>query len=171
MKRTLLTALILTATLASVGQAQADGVRLARFGSATLAPIGDSAVRARIAFIDNGVDLIAIGTATGLDPSKTFISNIYDIGSVATGSNACEPTIFDPNERGFILPTMFLGTWEVNAEGVGKLTAINTNNGKDFVPLRRFKTVSIRQFVAPGNPPETVLEACGNVSRHKAFGP
>ncbi len=171
MKRTLFTALILTATLASAGQAQADDVRVTRFGSSTLEPIGDSAVRARIAFIDNGVDLIVIGTATGLDPSETFISNIYDIGSVATGPTACEPTIFDPNDPGFILPTMFLGTWVVDAEGVGKLTAINTNNGNDFVPLRRFRTVSIRQFVAPGNPPETVLEACGNVSTQKGFGP
>ncbi|MFH0352413.1 MAG: hypothetical protein ACHBMF_10880 [Chromatiales bacterium] len=171
MKRTLLTALILTATLTSVGQAQADGVRVTRFGSATLDPIDASAVRARIAFIDNGVDLIVLGTATGLDPGKTFISNIYDNGSVATGPNACEPTIFDPNDQGFILPTMFLGTWVVDATGIGKLTAVNTNNGKDFVPLRKFRTVSIRQFVAPGSPPETVLEACGNVSRRKAFGP
>ncbi|MGH8567321.1 MAG: hypothetical protein ACREXU_04715 [Gammaproteobacteria bacterium] len=134
-------------------------------------PIGASAVRARIAFIDNGVDLIVLGTATGLDSAKTFISNIYDVGSVATGPNACEPTIFDPNDRGFILPKMFLGTWAVDADGVGKLTAINTNNGNDFVPLQRFKTVSIRRFVAPGNPPETVLEACGSVSRQKGFSP
>ncbi|MGH8614428.1 MAG: hypothetical protein ACREYF_20985, partial [Gammaproteobacteria bacterium] len=85
MKRTPLPVLILTAILMGAVQAQADGVRVARFGSATLDPIGDSTVRARIAFIDNGVDLIALGTATGLDPAKTFISNIYDIGSVATG--------------------------------------------------------------------------------------
>jgi len=54
-KRSLLTVLVLTATLATVGPAQADGVRVTRFGSATLDPIEASAVRARIAFIGNGV--------------------------------------------------------------------------------------------------------------------
>ncbi|MGQ0595190.1 MAG: hypothetical protein ACT4QB_21900 [Gammaproteobacteria bacterium] len=162
--------LILTA-LVGAREAPADGAPIIRFGSSTLAPIGVSTVRARIAFIDNGIDLIVIGTATGLDPRKTFISNIYDIRSVALGPNACEPTIFDPTEPGFILPTMFLGTWEVDAAGVGKLSAVNTNNGKDFVPLRKFRTVSIRQLVAPGDPPQTVLEACGRVSKRKAFDP
>ncbi len=162
MKRAFVIALMLALMQASVGQAQ--GVRIPRFGSATLDAIGGSAVRARIAFIDNGVDLIALGTATGLDRNETYFSNIYDVGSVATGANACEPTIFDPEDRGFILPRMFLGTWEVDAAGIGKLSAVNTNNGEDFVPLRRFKTVSIRRFVAPGSPPQTVLEACGEVS-------
>jgi len=162
MKKTFATVLMLAAMYASVGQVQA--ARIPRFGSATLDPFEGSAVRARIAFIDNGVDLIALGTATGLDPNESYFSNIYDVGSVASGANACEPTIFDPDDPRFLLPRMFLGPWQVDAAGIGKLSAVNTNNGEDFVPLRRFRTVSIRRFVAPGSPPQTVLEACGEVS-------
>jgi len=167
MNRVFVFTLILSAALAGAGQALAAGVPGSRVGNSTLDPADGSIVRARLVFLESGVDLIVLGTATGLTPGSTYLSNIYDIDSVATGPDACLPAIFDPTDPDFLLPTMFLGTWEVDDTGVGRLVAINTNNGEDFVPLRKIGTVSIRQFIAPGTPPETVLDACGVVSTQK----
>ncbi len=134
---------------------------------ADLDPIGGSGVKASIQFVDNGTTLMVIGIAKGLDPSETYLSNIYDIRSVADGPDACAPAIFDPRDPDFILPRMFLGFWAVSEDGVGKLFAIKTRAGADHVPLDKIGTVSVRLFVAPprtkGAPPETKLVACGQV--------
>lgn len=134
-------------------------------GNANLRPIGESDVAAKINFVDDGTTLMVTGTAIGLDPAESYLSNIYDIGSLSSGPDACVPTIFDPQDPDFILPTMFLGFWEVDQDGNGKLIAINTNAGADYVPLDKIGTVSIRLFIAPppapGAPPVTELAACG----------
>ena len=88
---------------------------------------------------------------------------IYDVGSVAEGPRACAPSIFSPADPNFILKTMFLGQWEVDAKGRGKLSTLNTNGGFNFVPLSKIGNVSVRRLPdgIPGGP--SVLEACGAV--------
>ena len=140
-------------------------------GSANPHQIDSSGVQARIQFVDDGTMLMVIGTATGLDPNESYLSNIYDIRSAPGGAEACEPTIFDPGDPDFILPTMFLGFWTVDADGSGTLFAINTNFGLDYVPLDKIGTVSVRLFVAPpmvpGAPPVTELVACGKAAEER----
>ena len=137
-------------------------------GKANLSQTDNSGVKASIQFVDDGTMLMVIGTATGLNPNESYLSNIYDIRSAPGGPEACRPTIFDPGDPDFILPTMFLGFWTVDADGSGTLFAINTNFGLDYVPLDKIGTVSVRRFVAPpmfpGAPPVTELVACGNVA-------
>ena len=137
-------------------------------GQANLHPMNESGVKAKIDFVDDGTTLMVNGSATGLDPAESYFSNIYDNSSVPGGPNACIPTIFDPEDPDFILPTMFLGFWAVDEQGNGTLSAINTNGGADFVPLDKIGTVSIRLFIAPppapGAPPVTELVACGRVA-------
>ncbi len=140
-------------------------------GTAQLHPIDDSRVLATIHFADDGVNLLVTGVATGLDPGETYLTLIYDNGSVAGGPRACAPTIFDPGNPDFLLATMLVGFWEVDDDGVGTLTAINTNNGADFVPLEKFRNTSVRRFIAPppapGAPPVTELVACGHVASNR----
>ena len=134
-------------------------------GRADLRPVDGSGITAKIKFVDDGTTLMVTGKAKGLDPAESYLSNIYDIGSFPSGPGACVPTIFDSQDPDFILPTMFLGFWEVDQNGNGKLFVTNTNGGADFVPLDKIGTVSIRRFIAPppapGAPPETELVACG----------
>ena len=106
-------------------------------GEANLHAINRSGIKARIDFVDDGATLMAIGTATGLDPAESYVTLIYDNGSVPGGPKACQPTIFDPEDPGFLLMTMFVGFWQVDPEGRGILVAINTNNGLDYVPRAR----------------------------------
>lgn len=144
---------------------------LTAVGGSDLKPVDDSGVEASIVFVDDGRTLRVVGTATGLDPAETYLSNIYDVGSVSEGPGACVPSIFDPKDPDFILPTMFLGFWEVDADGNGRLCAINTNSGADFVPLDKIGTVSVRLIVAPppapDAPPMTQLVACGRVNEQR----
>ena len=125
-------------------------------------------IEVEIDFEDDGAVLSVTGEAEGLTPGDTYISLIYDIGSEAEGPDACEPTIFDENDPNFILFTMVLGFWNVDGDGDGTLSAINTNFGADYVPLSKIGTVSIRNvdiFNANGDAgfgPHAVL-ACGEV--------
>ena len=145
----------------------ADAVSSSRAmkGSAQLSPMNESGIRAKIEFVDDGTTLKIRGKATGMDPAETYLSNIYDLGSSPSGPGACVPSIFDPEDPDFILPTMFVGFWEVDKFGNGELNAVNTNGGADFVPLDKIGTMSVRLFLAPpsepGMPPETELVACG----------
>lgn len=138
-----------------------------RRGRANLRQIEDSGVRATIRFTDDGETLRVNGTARGLDPAQTYITLIYDNGSVARGPCACAPTIFDPEDPEFLLGRMLIGSWQVNADGTGTLSAVNTNSGADYVPLGMFRTTSVRRVLgpppAPGAPPPTELLACGRV--------
>ncbi|MCG8408315.1 MAG: hypothetical protein MI923_24200 [Phycisphaerales bacterium] len=148
----------------------ADKISLAltAVGRSNLKSVDETGVDAKIVFVEDGTTLMVIGTATGLDPAETYFSNIYDIGSASEGPGACVPSIFDPKDPDFILPTMFLGFWEVDADGNGRLCAINTNDGADFVPLDKIGTVSVRLIVgpppAPDAPPMNELVACGSVN-------
>lgn len=133
-------------------------------GRAVLHPINRSGVRGRVEFTDDGSTLTIHGVARGLDPAGTYISLIYDNGSPPRGPNACEPTIFDPADPGFLLPTMLVGNWTVDGDGNGTLTAVNIQSNitgtRVYVPLGKFKTISIRQVVPPFTPPFPLL-ACG----------
>ena len=138
-------------------------------GKANLHQISNSGVKARIQFVDDGTTLTVTGTATGLDPAESYVTLIYDNGSVPGGPKACQPTIFDPTDPDFLLMTMFIGFWTVDGEGQGTLEAINTNGGLDYVPLGRFRNTSVRLVTGP--PPKgsvipmTELVACGHVSK------
>ncbi len=137
-------------------------------GSAVLTPIDRSGVLARIEFLDDGATLTVTGSATGLDPSETYLTLIYDNGSLPGGPDACMPTVFDFMDPDFLLGTMLVGSWVVDAEGRGTLSAVNTNFGADYVPLTRFRSTSVRRVTGPppmpGGPPATELVACGHVA-------
>ncbi len=134
---------------------------------ATLEPMNESRVKAKIEFVDDGSTLFVRGAATGLDPTQTYLTLIYDNGSVAKGPTACTPTIFDPENPEFLLDRMIVGAWRVDARGIGRLSAINTNFGADYVPVGLFANASVRRVLgsrpAPGAPPPTELVACGEV--------
>lgn len=138
-------------------------------GRARLHPENQSGVKGVIEFIDNGSTLTINGTATGLDPAGTYISLIYDNGSVPGGPEACEPAIFDPTDPGFLIPTMRVGgfttVWAVDANGNGTLTAVNIVGV--YVPLTKFRTISIRKTTGLTRPPFPLV-ACGEVATHPA---
>ncbi len=137
-------------------------------GAANLHSINESGVKATIDFVDNSTTLVVNGTATGLDPNESYVTLIYDNGSVPGGPGACAPTIFDPEDSDFLLRTMLLGFWNVDPSGNGTLSAINANFGADYVPLDKFRATSVRLVLgpppSPGAPPLTKLMACGRVA-------
>ena len=153
---------VLIVVLAVVGAtAAAGGSGTADRGSA--AARSPTNIRAEFRFVDDGTTLRVVGNARGMDPNVTYGSLVYDVGSVAEGIGACAPSIFDPTDPNFILNTMFLGVWEVNNNGRGTLSVLNTNGGFDFVPLSKIGSVSVRRLLdgTPSGP--NVLEACGAV--------
>ena len=138
---------------------------------AELETLNESGIEGEIEFTDDGSTLTIVGEADGMDPAAppgTYVSLIYDNESVATGPEACEPIIFDEFDPDFLLPTMFIGVWSVDEDGEGTLEATNTNGGADYVPLDKFRTISIRDRrivggpVGPGSGPLAVA-ACGVV--------
>ena len=134
---------------------------------ANLHPYNQTGVKAKISFVDDGSTLTITGAATGLIPGVVYGSLIYDVGSVPGGPIACEPAIFDPTDPGFLLPTMFVGLWVNNGDGTGTLAATNTNDGAAYVPLSKFRTISVRNFFIP--PVDNAdLAACGQVATHGA---
>ena len=143
-------------------------------GRANLHPIDDSGIKARIAFEDDGATLTVTGKATGLNPGESYITLIYDNGSVPGGPRACQPTIFDPTDPDFLLATMFVAFWAIDPDGNGTLEATNTNGGFDYVPLSKVGNASVRLVTGP--PPKgsvipmTELMACGHVNRRPAVG-
>ncbi|RMD65952.1 hypothetical protein D6833_02160 [Candidatus Parcubacteria bacterium] len=152
----------------SHAEKKVGGAKLDDPGNNANSPTG---VVAQIRFEDNGRTLKITGRAKGLTPGIPYGSLIYDIGSSAEGSDACEPTIFDPSNPNFILSSMFVGIWAVNAKGEGKLSAINVvddNTGKRvYVPLIKIGSISIRDLTVPGpfgpgSGPAAVV-ACGKV--------
>ncbi len=135
---------------------------------ANVHPMNDSGVQARIDFVDDGATLFVTGVADGLDPTQTYLTLIYDNGALPGGPNACRPTIFDPGDPEFLLNRMVVGSWSVDGNGNGTLSAINTNFGADYVPIGLFRAASVRRVLgpppAPGAPPPTELVACGHVA-------
>lgn len=139
-------------------------------GKATLHPQNQSGVKGRIDFIDDGTTITVNGTASGLTPGVPYASLIYDNGSSPGGPLACEPTIFDPTDPGFILNTMFVGLWTVDGNGNGVLSEVNivddTTGMRVYVPLSKFKTMSIRDLtINQGFGPDAVM-ACGEEASH-----
>lgn len=128
-------------------------------GRAQMHPENQSGVIGRLDFKeDPGVGVLVTGTARGMDPSKTYVSLVYDIASVPGGPEGCEP-------RRELIPEMLVGTWEVDPSGNGMLNGSNPNE------LGTFKTVSIRDAqggpAGDGRGPEAVV-ACGVVAVHPA---
>ncbi len=134
-------------------------------------------VRAQIEFVDDGTTLTISGRAKRMTPGEVYVSLIYDIDSFVDGPGACEPEIFDPTDPFFILPTMFIGFWNVDDDGDGTLNDVDiavTDQSGQFtgervrVPLNKIGTVSVRRLLGPipgpgEDPPPTIVEACGEV--------
>ena len=153
---------VLIVVLAIVGAtAAAGGLGSAERGSAAADP--PTRIKAKFEFVDDGTTLRVFGNARGMAPNATYASLVYDVGSLAEGPGACAPSIFNPTDPNFILNTMFLGLWEVDARGRGRLSVLNTNGGFDFVPLSKIGSVSVRLLLdgTPSGP--TFLEACGAI--------
>lgn len=108
---------------------------------------------ATINFDDDGIPLKIRGHASGLDPDGTYISLIYDNGSVDIGGGAaCLPT------DGSIIDRMFVGVWKVLPNGNGILRATNlelAGGGKVYVCPTTSKTVSVTLAITGD------LVACG----------
>jgi hypothetical protein len=67
--------------------------------SAQQHPINNSGIQAEILFLDTGSDvqgLVLAGRATGLDPTQTYFSLLYNTGSVPGGPSACTPVPVGP---------------------------------------------------------------------------
>ncbi len=127
-------------------------------GSARLNEIDDSGIRARVAFLDTGSPaggLIVSAVASGLDPTQTYFSLVYDTGSAVTGPGACLPTGPALTED-----QMEVGFWKVARNGVGTLFVVK--RGDDYVPLDEIGAMSIRIVLGPP-PAGFVLRACGRV--------
>ncbi len=128
-----------------------------------------SGIAAEIKFTDDGSTLTIEGKAEGLDPDALYGSLIYDVKSKRSGARSCEPEIFDPADPNNILDTMFVGIWEVDADGKGTLAASNLqadpfgiNIGCEagcYVPLSKIGTISVRLF----EPPDFPVQVCGAV--------
>ncbi len=130
-------------------------------------------VSAKIKFKDDGTTLKITGKAKGLTPGVPYASLIYDIFSSTEGPFACEPGLppDDPSPLN-IFATMFVGFWDVDEDGKGKLSATNigptfTPGPPVYVPLSKIGTISIRDTTVigdfgPGTGPAAVV-ACGVV--------
>ena len=87
----------------------------ARLHNVATPPSGITAV---INFLDDGINLYIVGTATGMDPGTPYVSLIYDKTSVPSGIPGlgmpppCVPTIRDLGDDD-IRSTMFVGSWAV----------------------------------------------------------
>ena len=157
-----------TAALVNAGSSQEGEAELEDPGNNLSSPTG---VEAEIEFEDDGSTLKISGEAEGLTPGVPYASLIYDVGSLAEGSDACEPAIFDPDDPNNIIETMFVGFWEVDEDGEGELEATNivddVTGAPVYVPLSKIGTISIRDLTVegpfgPGSGPAAVV-ACGEV--------
>jgi hypothetical protein len=127
-------------------------------GSARLNEIDDSGIRARVVFLDTGSaagGLIVSAVATGLDPTQTYFSLVYDTGSAPSGPGACLPS-----GPALTADQMEVGFWKVARNGVGTLFVIK--RGDDYVPLDEIGAMSIRIVLGPP-PAGFVLQACGRI--------
>ena len=129
--------------------------------SAQQHPINNSGIQAEILFLDTGSDvngLVLSGRATGLDPTQTYFSLLYNTGSVPGGASACTPSSSGP---AITFAQMFTAFWTVAPDGTG--TLFRQKTGTAYVPLSQIATVSIRKVTT--NPPFfNVLQACGEIN-------
>lgn len=133
---------------------------------ARLHQIDHSGIKGRAMLVEDATaqTVTVDATAMGMDPSVSYVSLIYDTGSVPGGPEACEPT----NES--LEGRMVVGFWQVDAAGHGTLHAVNFMDEDDpdpsmtsFVPVAAIGTMSIR-IVDPEDLEEGELQACGNVN-------
>ena len=138
-------------------------------GRAQLHPENQSGVKGTVEFTDDGSTLTVHGTATGLVPGIPYASLIYDNDSVPGGPEACEPAIFDPSDPDFILTTMFVGFWTVDDQGNGTLweeNIVNEDGERVYVPLSKFKTISVRNLTINNGFGVEAVMACGEEATH-----
>lgn len=142
-----------------------EGAELVKF--AKLRQIERSGIKAVLTFIDTGSELIITGLATGLDPSQTYVSLLYDAGSKPRGGDACLPT-----DDSLTFGQMVVNFWEVRLKDDGTSTAslTATKSGDSYAPLDTIGTTSIRLDMQPGeplppaaDPNRFVIQACGKV--------
>ncbi len=108
--------------------------------------IDQSGVKGNLVFLDTeDTGMLVTGVATGLDPGLSYVTLVYDRGSVPSGPSACLPSSAGP---------MFVGFWNVSDDGTGTL------DGRIDRALSDVGTSSIRIFT--GEPPG-LLVACGRV--------
>ena len=112
------------AALIGSGTTAAASVRAE--GEVQVIPFAPNVFTAELEITDTGTALIVKGQATGLDPTKTYVS--LDYTTPATGPTACEPG----GDLSFA--QMFLGTWSVNSSGEGTLVAVKTAAGNTNQP-------------------------------------
>jgi len=150
-------ALSLTAQAPPSGQAT---------GSARQTPINGSGIQAEILFLDTGSDvngLVVSGRATGLDPTQTYFSLLYNVGSIPGGPVACTPA--PPPAPQISFAQMFINFWTVAPDGTG--TLFRQKTGSAYVALSDVATVSIRKVTPGMNPPFfNILQACGEISEN-----
>jgi len=139
------------------GYASGDAI-----GHARQHEINNSGIQGHIFVVDNGSNLVVVGAATGMDPTKSYFSLFYDKGSVPGGPNACVPSA----NSDLTGPQMFIANWSVDPEGTGTLVR-PSKTGAAYVPLSDIGTVSIRQNTPGQNPPFfNIVVACGEVARN-----
>ncbi len=129
-------------------------------GAAQQHSIDESGIQGTILLLDTGNDtdgLILSGRATGLIPSATYVTLVYDAASVPAGPVACLPGDFSLTST-----QMFVGMWQVEADGTGTLFAQKT--GDSYAALELIGAISIRDVQGP-MPQGAILVACGRVHR------
>lgn len=146
-------ALLASALVASPSQAQEVVT-----GHAELHPTNESVAHGSVDFTETAEGVRVTGTATGLQLSAgRYVSLVYDLGSVAGGPVACEPSDDSVGEA-----EMFIGTWAVDDAGSGTLVQLNPA----VASLALVDTVSIRDTqINNGFGPEAVV-ACGQIAVH-----
>ena len=150
---TVMAALVTTSGVAYAG----EKIR----AEAELAPIGSSGISAEITFVDNPAakTLTIRGEAEGLDPTKTYFSLLYNVGSPSVGPNPCEPTNDSIN---FI--QMLVGFWSVNADGEGRLFTVKSMAGNSNL-MANAQLLAQLGFPPVANVPSYVgLDKIGNMS-------
>ncbi len=164
MKNLLLSAAAALAALLGmslVAQAPPEGQAT---GSARQTPINQSGIQSEILFLDTGSNvhgLVVSGKASGLDPTQTYFSLLYDVGSVPGGPAACTPS----RSNDLTGAQMFTAFWAVASNGTG--TLFRQKTGAAYVPLSDIATVSIRKATPGQNPPFfDILQACGEIHRN-----
>ena len=123
-------------------------------------------INGTVTFLDTGglrSGLFVSGEARGMNPANTYVSLIYNIGSVTEGPAACTPT------NGLLDGTqMLVGFWQVDATGRGKLFA--NKLGESYAPLTDVGAISIREVRGPA-PGGFVLQSCGKVEIERGRPP
>ena len=125
--------------------------------------INNSGIQAEILFLDTGSDvngLVVAGKATGLDPTQSYFSLLYNTGSVPGGPSACIPSSSGP---AITDAQMFTAFWTVASDGTG--TLFRQKTGTAYVPFSQIATVSIRKATPGMNPPFfDILQTCGQIN-------